>query len=125
MRDLHKSGWLVGLLCVFLLGARMCGTYWHLCVDGQEPPIELRSGNPAFGDGNDTPGREDVDLNLADDGIIKLLVIGLDAPLLCSLLIIFWLLSLFTQLLPFRRDRIPVHAGDLYSLHAPPRAPPL
>lgn len=125
MRVFHRSYWFLGLLCVFLIGARISCAHWHLCYDGQEPPAELHFGNPAFGDGNDVPGYEDADLVLVDDGIVETLKAGLDVTMLCTLFVVLWLSPINVRSIPFPLNRTPVFPDDPRSLHAPPRAPPL
>lgn len=125
MRTLRQSPWFLGLLCLLLIGARISGAHWHLCYDGQEPPIEIHVGDAALGDGNDHPGYEDADLNLVDDGITKILSAGLDMAMLFAFFVLLWRLPNHARSVPTSQYRVPLFPTDPRLLLAPPRAPPL
>lgn len=125
MRGLRQSPLFLSLLCLLLIAARISGAHWHLCFDRAEPPLSMHVGDI---DQHDTPTsnvpHQDIDLKLVDDGLIKNLLAGLDAPMLLTLILCLWLLPLRTRSIPRVQYRIPVFFNDPRPLHAPPRAPP-
>ncbi len=127
MRALRQSSWFIALLCVLLIGARISGAHWHLCLDRTEPPLALHVGDidQHDDDSSSNAPHQDVDLKLVDDGLIKNLLSGLDAPMLLTLILCVWLLPRRVQSVPLSHYRVPTFLNDPRSLHAPPRAPPL
>jgi len=126
MRALPRSYWFVGLLCVLLIGARISGAHWHLCFDHAEPPQTVHVGDiDHHGDFTSNVPHQDVDLQLVDDGLLKNLLSGVDAPTLLSLILCLWLLPRRARSVPHSHYRVPAFLNDPRPLHAPPRAPPL
>lgn len=119
---LRQHKFLIWSLCVALLAVRIAGAHWHLCFDGSEPPATVHVGDGTVGHhGDHRAEHSDVDLNLVDNGLLKLLG--------KQLAIALALVALFTLLLQPRRSApIPYRAKCFPAayLHQlpPPRGPP-
>jgi len=127
LATLHRRTGFILLLCVLLVGARISGAHWHLCLDRTEPPLAMHVGDIGLHDdgvSSDTP-HQDIDLELVDDGILKNVNAELHAPMLLALIVCLWLLPLRARPILNSAYRIPLFLNDPRSLHAPPRAPPL
>lgn len=64
--------WLLTLLCVTLLAARVDGAYLHLCLDGQERASSVHVGPDVTAQAGTQAPHHDVDLSLAGDLLAKL-----------------------------------------------------
>lgn len=62
----HPRYWLLTLICVTLLAARVDGAHLHLCLDGQEQSSSVRLGPDGRGGTGAQAPHNDVDLALAD-----------------------------------------------------------
>lgn len=89
--------WLLTLVCVALLFARLGGAHLHLCLDGSEPAASLHVTDPAHhADHHDGQTHADRDVSLVGDALTKSGKWGLDLPLLLAAL---WLVTvLFARL---------------------------
>lgn len=111
--------WLLTLVCVALLFARLGGAHLHLCFDGSELPASLHvtdSGHHA--DHHDGQAHSDRDVSLLGDALTQPGKLGLDLPLLLAA---FWL-----AVLVFARPRM-IQADPPRVTISPPRfcRPPL
>lgn len=131
-------------LCIALLVARISGAHWHLCFDGSEPAAMMHvaesnghhesavhhehgvhhEDNQHEDDRHYEHGtpHNDVDLNLADNGLLKLLGKNLATAMA--------IVALFALIVPARRYVPAPHRAryfPAFSHHriALPRAPPL
>lgn len=79
------QAWLLTLVCVALLFARIGGVHLHLCFDGSEPPASLHfedSGHHA--DHHLADAHNDRDVSLLADALTKTGKLSLDFPLLLA-----------------------------------------
>jgi hypothetical protein len=145
----RRRPFLLWTLCITLLVVRISGAHWHLCFDGSEPPATVHAGDTVADhhtfdrDTDDHHSNHDhnafdalawdhhaaephtdhtdVDLNLVDNGLFKLLAKHFAAALT---LLAFFLLTVLT-----RRNISPPYFAPFFpqfALHRspPPRGPP-
>ena len=111
-------------MCFALLAVRIAGAHWHLCFDGSEPPAMVHVGDGTVdhhADHHDLTKHSDVDLNLVDNGLLKLL--GKNLAIALSVI------ALFVLFLPRRRGaaipyRARIFPPSITRLTPPPRGPP-
>lgn len=124
-RHFPPRAFLLTLLCVALLCARVGGPHLHLAFDGGEAPAhvhtEVQTGHHAEHHGD---AHENLDISLIGDALAKSGKLLLDLPVL--LLAAFWLSVLFAA------SRLIVAAGpprlltsSIHFLRPPLRGPPL
>ncbi len=119
--------WLVAMLCIVLLSARVGGAHLHLCFDGLEPPVSMHLADEPFDhhEPSYTMTHHDEDISLIADAIAKSAKPKIDVPpmLLAALLIL--LLVVRQTRTPFvRRRRLQATTVPAYLL-PPLRGPPL
>jgi hypothetical protein len=124
----RQSKLLIWSLCIALLAMRFAGAHWHLCFDGSEPPTMVHVGDGTLNHHDNhhadrhAVSHSDVDLNLIDDGLLKLL--GKNLALAVALVAAF---MLFLQ----RRRAVKIPRRTIASFRPtllrtpPPRGPPL
>ncbi len=116
--------WLLTLVCVALLCARLGGGHLHLCFDGSEPPVSLHlmyNGQHHMA-GTDA-GHQDADVALADEALAKSIQLVLDLPAALVVALLIW------SLRQTRRPPAPGFCLPLFfsatRLRPPLRGPPL
>ena len=124
------QAWLLTLVSIALLWARVGGTHLHLCFDGQEPAasVHLNHGDhhaEAHG-GHHHAGEEqhnDLDVPMGDDALAKPGKSGLDLPTLlaATLLLLLFGLGRAGWSAP---GRLPGAARPARCLRPPLRGPP-
>jgi hypothetical protein len=116
--------WLLTLVCVALLFARLGGVHLHMCFDGSELPASLHvtdSGHHA--DHHDGQAHDDRDVSLLGDALTRSGKPGLDLPLLLTA---FWLaIFLFTRLRMTAADSSQLAASTPRFFRPLLRGPPL
>ncbi|MBU0795316.1 MAG: hypothetical protein Q8L99_04110 [Polycyclovorans sp.] len=87
--------WLLTLLCVMLLVARVGGAHLHLCFDGGEPPanLHLMDSGLHHSEPGMTADHHDVDVAVVGEVLAKVAKLGLDLPILLLMAVLVW--SLF------------------------------
>lgn len=124
LRHTPLQAWLLTLVCVALLFARVGDAHLHLCFDGSEPPASLHftdAGHHA--DHHVGEVHDDLDLSLIDDVLSQMAKLGLG--LLMLLLAAFWLsFLLFVPARIVPADPPRVTATPPCSLRPPLRGPP-
>lgn len=113
------------LLCSVLLVLRVGGSHWHLCFDGQEPPVSVHVVDSSFehsGSGlSQQHHDQNVEVGLAS--IVKHSSTDFDLPLLMIAVILLWAVMPLLVLPRARRTLAPVFP-DLSLLLPPLRGPP-
>ena len=113
------------LLCSVLLIMRVGGTHWHLCFDGQEPPVSIHMVDGAVEHSVSSVEGQHHDQNV-DIGWASLVKHGsadFDLPLL--LLTVFLLWAVIPRLAVTRARKAPARLWSDLSLLLPPlRGPP-
>lgn len=124
----HKvQRWLVAMLCIMLLSARVDGAHLHLCLDGQESPVSVH----LVDDGLDhhapsvSAPHHDQDISLFTDAIAKSTKLKVDLPpMLLAVLLSLLLLVSYTRA-PLLRRRVKLTTTAVTDLLPPLRGPPL
>jgi hypothetical protein len=106
--------------------ARVSGTHFHLCFDGNEPRSSLHlveDGDADLHFGANSP-HEDLDISLVGNLLVKQDTIGVDLlPMLVAAAIVLGLLRLASTSVPYPRPRVLVRT-PVFELRPPPRGPP-
>ncbi len=118
--------WLLTLLCVMLLVARVGGAHLHLCFDGGEPPANLHLMDSGLH--HSEPGmaadHHDVDVAVVGEVMAKVAKLGVDLPILLLAVLLVWSqIQVPSKLAPGFRNLLSPSA--VRSLRPPLRGPPL
>ena len=119
--------WLIGMLCIVLLSARVGGAHLHLCFDGLEPPVSMHPADDSFD--HHGPGysvaHHDEDISLIADAIAKSAKPKIDIPpMLLAALLLLVLVIRQTRTPLLRRRAVRATTAPAYLL-PPLRGPPL
>lgn len=124
----HKfQRWLVAMLCIMLLSARVGGAHLHLCLDGQESPVSVH----AVDDGLDhhqpsaSAPHHDQDISLAADALAKSTKLKVELPPMLLAVLLSLLLLVSHTVAPILRRRFKLTTTAVTDLLPPLRGPPL
>jgi hypothetical protein len=113
------------LLCSLLLVMRIGGTHWHLCFDGQEPPVSIHVADSSFEHSATGVESQHHDQNV-EIGLASLVKHGsadFDLPPLVFAVLLLW--AVFPRLtVPRTRKALAPPFSDLSLLLPPLRGPP-
>lgn len=119
--------WLVMMLCIVLLGARVGGAHLHLCFDGQESPVSvhliddnLEQHAPFL-----SAPRHDQDISIFADFIAKSSQVKIDLPPMLLAALVSLLLVVCHTRAPLLRRRVVLAITAPPELLPPLRGPPL
>lgn len=126
-RSNKAQRWLIAMLCIVLLSARVGGAHLHLCFDGLEPPVSMHLADepldhhgPSF-----TITHHDEDISLVADAIAKSAKPKFDIPpMLLAALLLLLLVVRKIRTPSIRRRTLQIAAAPTYLL-PPLRGPPL
>lgn len=117
---------LLFLACALLIMARVSGTHFHLCFDGNEPRSSLHLVDDGEADlhfGANSP-HEDLDVSLVGNLVVKQDTNEGDLlPILVAAAILLGLIRLASTRVPCLRPGILVPT-PVFELRPPPRGPP-
>jgi hypothetical protein len=96
MRKRGTPNFLIALLCVALVFARIGGAHLHLCLDGGEPPVSLHVADSGIHHAEEAVSapHADQDLAIGQDLVVKKPFGDLDPALLAFALAFLVLLAL-------------------------------
>lgn len=126
-RSFEFQRWLVVMLCIVLLSARVGGAHLHLCFDGLEPPVSMHLADESLDHHapSSTVIHHDEDISLVADAIAKSAKPKIDiAPMLLAALLVLLLVVRQTRAPFIRRRAIRTAVAPAYLL-PPLRGPPL
>lgn len=126
-RPLNIQRWLVMMLCVILISARVGGAHLHLCFDGQEPPVSMHLADETFDHHQPTytAAHHDEDISLVADAVAKSTKSKIDLPPALLVALVLLLLLVGQTRTPFlRRSTLRIKAAPACLL-PPLRGPPL
>lgn len=120
-----SRGWMLSVVVLAFVFARLSGAHLHLCFDGNEPPLEIHTTDSAHVDHHaGSENHDDVDVDPIGDLLAKAGKMGLDEPFMACVVLI-GLRSASTQHGPSPRYASHVPRAPPRFLLPPLRAPPL
>jgi hypothetical protein len=126
-RPVHRSRFLIALICVVMVSLRVGGLHVHMCLDGSEPPMSFHvadSGMHHLDELDSSGTHSDRDMALASDVVVKKPFGDLDLFLLAAFgAILLFLLAPRRELLPLLPPPLPVRSARI-RLRPPLRGPP-
>ncbi len=98
------------------------GAHGHFCFDGEEPPVSIHLDNVGIHGHDASSSHNDIDVDLSQSVIAKLLKFDSSLPLLLAAIVVFWVIPptpfFFSSFQAHHRRRI-------VGLHPLLRAPPV